>query len=115
MKMMNFNPSLDMGAEISNYKTLRRISTKAMVLIVLQPSAGFVAAMLNLSLYSFSLLPTGFKMSHLILLSGKVLDLDLLVDLSSVSDFPLTGFRYVNVSLSRALATALLFCSFHFC
>ncbi len=31
---MNFNSSLDMGAEISNYKTLRRISTKAMVLIV---------------------------------------------------------------------------------
>ncbi len=82
--------------------------------MLLQPFAGFVATMLNLSPYPFSLLPTGFKISHLILLSGKVLDLDLLVDLSSVSDFPLTGFRYVNVNLSRALPTALLFCSFHF-
>jgi len=40
------------------------------------------------------------------LFSGKALDLDLLVDLSSVSDFPLTDFRYVNVTQYHTLAVA---------
>lgn len=70
------------------------------LIVAIQPCAGFVAATLNLYPFSFSFLPTGFEISHLILFSGKALDLDLLVDLSSVSDFPLTGFKCKCYSVS---------------
>lgn len=99
-----------MCTDKSNYKTLQRVSAMPGrsngVNCCYTAMCRFRSSYAKLCPSSFSLLPTGFEISHLILFSGNALDLDLPVDLSSVSDFPLTGFRYVNVIQYHTLAVA---------